>query len=86
LAISLTIVPTTLILVTIFVNLDTETGFFVIFPTSDVLGAGAPLASFEGAIFELTLLLDPVNGGMWPILVSSSVIANFELEILSLGG
>ena len=80
LAVALIDCPHTLILISIFVELDAEALFAVIAPVADILLTGLPLLSLDCAILLLVLLLDPVNGAMCSILLRFRIITVIEKE------
>jgi len=56
--------PHTLIFISIFVVLDSEPFLAVVTPVADVTTAALPFLSFDGTVFLLVLLFDPVDGTM----------------------
>ena len=65
--------PHTFVLVTIFVELDSETLFAVVPPVTDVAAGCLPDLALNGAILLSRLLLDPVHTPVRAVLLSLGV-------------
>ena len=76
--------PHALILVSIFVELDTEAFFAVIAPITNVLLTCLPLFALDRAVFCLILLLNPVDGAMGSIFLSFRIITTQEISVSQL--
>jgi hypothetical protein len=73
LAMALVSLPKPFILISILVEVNTESVFLVIFPVSDVSGSVLPFLSLDASILLSLLLLDPENGSVCTILLSLCV-------------
>jgi len=76
--------PHSFVLVTVCIELDSESFLAVITPIANIFLGRLPFFAFDSAIFCLVLLFDPIDGAMSSILLSFGVIDFPKMHELTL--